>query len=104
MGWIVGAVGPAIRVAAVTPLWSLAHDMEEYHLDCRGLHPPEPFVRIIEQLDAVHGDFRLTALLERRPIHLFPELEERGLRYGIRQREDGLYELSVAGSNAQLED
>lgn len=55
--------------------------MSDIHLDNRGLHPPEPMIRILEALDNMQGPGKLTAIMERQPRFLFPELETRGLRY-----------------------
>lgn len=46
--------------------------------DARGLEPPQPLVRILEALATLPPGGELRARLDRRPVHLFPELEARG--------------------------
>lgn len=56
-----------------------------WHLDNRGLEPPQPMVRSLGLLDGVdaygHGERGLEIWNERVPALLLPELEERGYRY-----------------------
>lgn len=47
-------------------------------LDLAGLAPPEPMVRILEELTAMPPGEVLFALLDREPMFLFPELAQRG--------------------------
>jgi uncharacterized protein (DUF2249 family) len=46
--------------------------------DVRGLEPPQPMLRILEALTALPNGGELRARLDRRPMHLYPELEARG--------------------------
>ncbi|RIV21839.1 DUF2249 domain-containing protein [Alicyclobacillaceae bacterium I2511] len=56
-----------------------------WHLDNRGLEPPQPMVRALGLLDGVdaygHGERGLEIWNERVPALLLPELEERGYQY-----------------------
>ena len=47
-------------------------------LDARGLEPPQPLVKILEALASVPQGATLQALTDRRPMHLYAELEARG--------------------------
>jgi uncharacterized protein (DUF2249 family) len=47
-------------------------------VDARGLEPPQPMVLILETLAALPAGASLRAMTDRRPIHLYPILEERG--------------------------
>ena len=47
-------------------------------LDLIGLEPPEPMVRILEEITALPPGQVLFALLDREPMFLFPELAQRG--------------------------
>lgn len=58
-------------------------------VDVRGLEPPEPMLRILEAAEALEQGATLTALTDRRPIHLLPELEARGIRHESTVRPDG---------------
>lgn len=50
-----------------------------WHLELRGLAPPQPMVAILRHITAHGGDGRpVIAHLERDPVMLYPELAERG--------------------------
>jgi uncharacterized protein (DUF2249 family) len=49
-------------------------------LDTRGLAPPEPMVLILEALATLPSGSELHARTDRRPMHLYPMIEERGFR------------------------
>lgn len=65
-------------------------------LDCRGLHPPEPLVRILAELDKLSDSEVLEAWLDRRPLMLFPELAERNLAYRCDQNAEGAYIVRIS--------
>jgi hypothetical protein len=48
------------------------------HVDVRGLDPPEPMVAILGLIDRREADAVLIAHLDREPIFLYPELDDRG--------------------------
>ncbi len=58
-------------------------------LDNRGLSPPEPMLRILTALEALPAGGTITAQMDRRPMFLFPELEERGCTYTCDPDGDG---------------
>jgi uncharacterized protein (DUF2249 family) len=47
-------------------------------VDARGLEPPQPLVKILEALAALPPGSELSARTDRRPLHLYAQLEERG--------------------------
>lgn len=47
-------------------------------VDARGLAPPEPMIRILEALAQLPDGATLSARTDRRPLHLYPLLEQRG--------------------------
>jgi uncharacterized protein (DUF2249 family) len=47
-------------------------------LDARGLEPPQPLVKILEALPQISDDTELKARTDRRPLHLYAHLDERG--------------------------
>ncbi len=51
---------------------------EAVHIDVRGLAPPEPMVAILRMIDDGEVDSVLIAHLDREPIFLYPELDDRG--------------------------
>ena len=53
------------------------------HIDLRGLEPPEPMITILRMIDAGEVDGVLVAHLDREPIFLYPELDDRGWTHEI---------------------
>ena len=47
-------------------------------VDARGLEPPEPLVKILEAVAQLPRNADLRAHTDRRPVHLYTQLEERG--------------------------
>lgn len=60
-------------------------------VDARGLEPPQPLVKILEALGHLpeHGELR--ARTDRRPMHLYPQLEERGFDATTKEESDGSF-------------
>ncbi len=61
-------------------IWRTA---EALHIDVRGLEPPEPMVMILRLIDGGEAASPLIAHLDREPIVLYPELDDRGWAYEI---------------------
>lgn len=59
------------------------------HIDVRGLDPPEPMVAILRAIDSGEADTALVAYLDREPIFLYPELDDRGWSHEIMQSSCG---------------
>lgn len=53
------------------------------HIDVRGLEPPEPMVAILQAIDSGGADSVLIAHLDREPIFLYPELDDRGWNHEL---------------------
>jgi len=60
-------------------------------LDARGLEPPQPMVRILETLATLPVGAELRARTDRRPVHLYPHLEERGFDAETEEQTDGSF-------------
>jgi len=60
-------------------------------VDARGLEPPQPMVKILEALVALPPGAELRARTERRPMHLYPHLEERGFTAATEEQPDGSF-------------
>jgi hypothetical protein len=58
-------------------------EADAVHVDVCGLEPPEPMVEILRLLDAGEVDAVLIAHLDREPIFLYPELDDRGWAHEI---------------------
>lgn len=65
-------------------------------LDNRGLSPPEPMLRILAALESLARGGKIVAKMDRRPIFLFPELEERGCTYSCDPAAEGGFLLTIA--------
>lgn len=64
-------------------------------LDVRGLPPPLPMVRVLEGADALGPGETLEILHDRRPLFLYPMLEERGLAHETEEPEPGLVRIRI---------
>jgi uncharacterized protein (DUF2249 family) len=64
-------------------------------LDVRGLEPPEPMVRVLEALARLAPGDRLEVLHERRPMFLYPQLDERGFVHETEDLEPGLVRIAI---------
>ncbi len=60
-------------------------------VDARGFEPPQPMVRILETLATVPTGAQLSARTDRRPIHLYAQLEERGFNVVTEEQPDGSF-------------
>ena len=58
-------------------------------IEARGLEPPQPMVRILEALATLPPGVLLHARTDRRPMHLYSLLEERGYRADTEAQADG---------------
>ena len=64
-------------------------------LDTRGLEPPEPLVRILEALSHLPEGAELRARTDRRPLHLYTHLEERGFAAETEEQEGGSFITTI---------
>ena len=60
-------------------------------VDARGLEPPQPMVKILETLSALPTGAELRARTDRRPMHLYAQLEERGFAATTEEQSDGSF-------------
>ncbi len=60
-------------------------------VDARGLEPPQPLVRILEALGTLPNGAELRARTERRPMHLYGQLEERGFAAETEEQPDACF-------------
>jgi uncharacterized protein (DUF2249 family) len=60
-------------------------------VDARGLEPPQPLVTILEALTDLPADAELRAHTDRRPMHLYAQLEERGFTAETEEQNDGSF-------------
>ena len=64
-------------------------------IDVRGLPPPEPMVRVLTALDRLPPGATLTVLHERRPMFLYPQLDERGFTHTTDEPMAGLVRIVI---------
>jgi len=64
-------------------------------LDVRGLEPPAPMVRVLEMLDRLAPGQHLEVRHDRRPVFLYPQLDERGFVHETDEPEPGLVRILI---------
>jgi uncharacterized protein (DUF2249 family) len=64
-------------------------------LDVRGLEPPLPMLRVLDAVEALRPGQRLEVWHDRRPLFLYPQLEERGCRHATDEPEVGLVRITI---------
>ncbi len=64
-------------------------------VDARGLEPPQPLVKILEALATLPEGARLRARTDRRPMHLYAQLEDRGFVGETEEQPDGTFITNV---------
>lgn len=78
------------RAAVVSPAAKATKPAADNpEVDARGLEPPEPMLRILSAVEALPAGGVLRARTDRRPIHLLPELEARGVQHESTEQADG---------------
>jgi uncharacterized protein (DUF2249 family) len=86
---------PSAPADVADPLGAASAGGDMAVLDVRGLEPPEPMVQILERLDTLRPGQRLVVLHERRPMLLYPQLDERGFLHDTEEVEPGLVRIVV---------
>lgn len=64
-------------------------------LDVRGLEPPQPMLRVLQEVDQLGPAAELEVRHDRRPIFLYPQLEERGFVHETDEPEPGLVRILI---------
>ncbi len=64
-------------------------------LDVRGLEPPQPMVRVLQEIDRLGPGAELEVHHDRRPMFLYPQLDERGFIHETDEPEPGLIRLII---------
>jgi TusA-related sulfurtransferase len=88
---------PLYDVRDVAGLKTQGIDVSEelIRVDNRGLEPPEPMVRILAIVQQLAPGQRMEALNERRPMLLYPKIEELGLSHETEELPEGGYRITV---------
>jgi uncharacterized protein (DUF2249 family) len=64
-------------------------------LDVRGLEPPQPMVRVLQEIDRLGPGAELEVHHDRRPMFLYPQLDERGFVHETDEPEPGLVRIVI---------
>ena len=64
-------------------------------IDVRGLEPPQPMVRVLDALDELGPASRLVVLHDRRPVFLYPQLDDRGFVHETDEPEPGVVRIVI---------
>jgi uncharacterized protein (DUF2249 family) len=90
--WFYGEPQPSPESATAAPSGGAAGAI----LDVRGLEPPLPMVRVLERIDTLADDERLEVIHDRRPMFLYPQLEERGFAHETDEPEPGVVRIRIS--------
>ena len=83
--------GPDETAGGATP----AGDAAPTVLDVRGLEPPHPMVRVLEAIERLRPGEQLEVIHERRPMFLYPQLDERGFAHETDEPAPGLVRIMI---------
>ena len=64
-------------------------------LDVRGLEPPLPMVLVLERLETLTPNQQLEVVHERRPMFLYPLLDDRGFTHRTEEAEPGVVRIVI---------
>jgi uncharacterized protein (DUF2249 family) len=64
-------------------------------LDVRGLEPPLPMQRVLERLEVLSPGETLEVIHSRRPLFLYPQLDDRGFAHETDELEPGLVRIRI---------
>jgi uncharacterized protein (DUF2249 family) len=64
-------------------------------IDVRGLEAPQPMLRILERLDSLGPGETLVVLHDRRPLFLYPQIEDRGFEHETQESGPALVRIVI---------
>lgn len=64
-------------------------------LDLRGLEPPQPMLRVLEEIEVLPEGGAIVALTRFHPVHLLEILEQRGFSADSEEQPDGSHETII---------
>jgi len=87
----ISRISESPKVATTSPISNAtcATGNKTGDIDARGLEPPEPLMRILKAVESLGPGASLRVMTDRRPLHLFPELDARGISYTAVDNSDG---------------
>jgi uncharacterized protein (DUF2249 family) len=94
--WFYRAAGPAAPGGPRSPVAPGAGVGPPTRLlDVRGLEPPEPMVKILEAMERLAPGELLEVLHERRPMLLYPQLDDRGFIHETDEVQPGVTRIRI---------
>ena len=87
--------GEAPAEAPAEPSQTAAPRGSRRVLDVRGLEPPQPMLRVLEEIERLDPGARLEVHHDRRPLLLYPRLDDRGFRHETDEPEPGLVRIQI---------
>lgn len=85
------ATAPVLQIMTSDRGSDAAQSSEIVELDARGLEPPQPLVTILEAIAVLPPGAMLRARTDRRPMHLYAQLESRGFAGDSTEQADGSF-------------
>jgi uncharacterized protein (DUF2249 family) len=76
---------------SISPACGETPETKVFECDTRGQEPPQPLVTILEALSDLADGAELHARTDRRPMHLYPALEQRGFQGLTEEQPDGSF-------------
>lgn len=70
-------------------------DLKWITLDCSLMEPPEPMLRVLEQLDRLKQGEGIKMLHRMKPRLLFPKLQERGWNFRVIEQTPDQIEVRI---------
>jgi hypothetical protein len=74
---------------------------DDWHLDNRGLEPPEPMTRILQLLPRIGPNERIIARNDREPMFLYPRLDQMGYHHQTEPCDDGSFRITISKAAPQ---
>ena len=70
-------------------------DLKWITLDCSQMEPPEPMLRVLEQLDRLQSGEGIKMLHRMKPRLLFHKLQKRGLNFMVIEHTPDQFEVRI---------
>ena len=93
--WFYRQAGDAEPHGGPAPAPPRAREPKRTVIDVRGLEPPQPMVVVLEEADRLGPGERLEVIHDRRPVFLYPQLDERGLEHQTDEPEPGVVRIVI---------
>lgn len=93
--WFYRQADDAEPRGGAAPAPARAREPKRTVIDVRGLEPPQPMVVVLEEADRLEPGERLEVIHDRRPVFLYPQLDERGLEHQTDEPEPGLVRIVI---------